>query len=148
MMKLVEELKQLMEYTNLVINLTKNPKSNPAEYFADRVYKYSIDEYVPLRSYQRYISARNHFNRYIRKHLAQQEPMYRGSGKKTYIQFIYEIPSGSLSAKQQKDFIYQWAKNGVNDHLDSEYGCFSEPGMLLSPTGNLLMLYIAVDWVV
>jgi hypothetical protein len=138
-----------MEVTNILVNLDKKSKvKTPAEYFADRVYKYSIDEYVPLRSYQRFISARNHFNRYIRKHLEQQEPVLRGSGKTTYIQFIYEITPGQPSGKQQKDFIYQWVKNGINDLLDSNHGCFSEPGMLLSPSGNLLMLYITVDWYV
>ena len=138
-----------MEVTNIIVNLDKKSKvKTPAEYFADRVYKYSIDEYVPLRSYQRYLSAQNHFNRYIRKHLEQQEPLYRGSGKTTYIQFIYEIPVGTLTGKQQKDYIYQWAKNGRNDSLDSDHGCFSEPGMLISPSGSLLMLYIAVDWLV
>jgi len=119
-------------------------KITPAEYFANRVYKRTIGEFTPMRSYERFKSVLKHFNKYIRKHLQRQEPLFRGSDETTYIQFIYECPSGLPTKKQQQSFIYQWAEHGVNDLLDRDYGCFITPHMYLS--GDMIMLNIDVEW--
>ena len=119
-------------------------KITPAEYFANRVYKHAIGEFTPMRSYERFTSVIKHFNKYIRKHLQRQEPLFRGGDVTTYIQFIYECPSGLPTKKQQQAYIYQWGEHGVNDLLDREYGCFITPSMYLS--GDMIMLSIAVEW--
>jgi hypothetical protein len=135
-----------MESVTTVVQFNPRKSTNPDEYFARRIYLRELGNYLPMRSYERFSSMVKHFNRYIRKHLERQSSVYIGSGKTTYIQFVYDCPSGLPTAVQQKRYIYQWAPHGINDPLDIAHGCFTTPHMLISPTEDMLMLYITLEW--
>lgn len=137
-----------MESTTTLVplNLEKTyVRSKPDEYFAYRVHMYEHGKYKPLRSYKSFTTTMNHFNKYIRKHLTKQWPLFNGTKTITCIRFIYDYPSGILS-KHQRRYIQQWGENGINDLLDREFGCTITPHMLVSMDNKLVMLYIMVDW--
>jgi hypothetical protein len=105
-----------------------------------------LGEYTPLRSYERFESMMKHFNKYIRKHLEMQYLRFAKRGRTTYIRFIYDSPNGTPTKRQQMSYINQWSENGINDHLDSEFGCTITPHLLISPSGHMVMLNISVEW--
>jgi hypothetical protein len=126
-----------METITTIVNRT------PDEQFARCIYLKELGKYTPSRNYEQFCYALKHFNKYIRKHLDRHRSIRSDT---TYIRFIYDCPSGTPTRKQQKRYIRQWAENGVNDLLDDEFGCYITPHMLISPSGDMFMLYISVEW--